>query len=84
MPPKYINKGDVVSVVIAGKIFILPVEGFFDGNRALIYLLTPSGFLIVAAAHQIKAIHGTYRNIIYLFHKERPPICSQPSHVPSF
>lgn len=79
MPPKFINKGDAVSVVIAGKVFILLVDGFFDGNRSLVYLATPSGFRVLIPVHQVKAINGADRNIIHLFHKERPPICSQPS-----
>ena len=79
-PPKYLDKGDIVSVVIAGKIFIMPVDGFCHGNRAIVHLLTPSGFLIKVAAWQIKAIHGADRNIIHLFNKKRPPICSQVSH----
>jgi hypothetical protein len=80
MPPKFINKGDLVSVVIAGKVWIMPVDGFYDGNRSIIYLLTPSGFLVSVAAHQVKAVHGTDRNVIHLFNRERPPICSQRSH----
>lgn len=83
MPPKFINKGDLVSVVIAGKVFIMPVDGFYDGNRSILLLLTPTGFLVSCAAHQVKAIHGTDKNVIHLFNKERPPICSQPSRSSS-
>lgn len=79
MPPKFISKGDLVSVVMAGKVFIMPVDGFFDGNRSILLLLSPAGFLVSVPVNQVKAVHGTDRNIIHLFTKERPPICSQPS-----
>lgn len=73
--PRTLKKNDIVSVKIAGTVFILPVEGYYDRNRAIIHLRTPSGFLITVAPQQIVALHGADRNIISLFTKERPPLC---------
>lgn len=77
--PRTLKKGDVVSVKLAGTVFILQVEGFFDKNRAILHLRTPSGFLVTVAPHQIIALHGADRNIINLLDKERPPICLSKS-----
>lgn len=76
--PEFINKGDVVSVIIAGKVFIMEVYGFFDGNRNLLYLLTPAGFTVTVPARDVRAIHGLNRNVTYLFNRNEPP-SFQPS-----
>lgn len=77
--PRTLKKNDIVSVLVAGAIFIMPVEGYFDRNRSILHLRTPSGFLIIVAVHQIIAIHGSDRNIIHLISRENPPLCLNKS-----
>lgn len=75
MSQNTIQQGDFVSVQIAGKVFVLPVAGFHDGNRALIYLETPTGFLVLVAIHQIKAVNFKDGNVIRLTKQGDPPLC---------